>query len=231
MTNRVNGVIYAASMERKYTLAAKNSVFSLKEHFPSVHTTLYVESTIVDSECYELFDNVVTNNVPNNPRAKLWALSQTPYEKTLYLDADTLIESDEVQTVFDQLHDNNIVFTLIRPYNSNPQGYLDDPEYKYHGGVFLYDRKCLKFMKRWWSAWLEGTTGTWTYKHDRRMRVWDQFYLYHLLNNTPHGLKVGLFPEEARWNFVAGYTKSELGDKDAIISHYTIKSYEEQMWG
>lgn len=217
-----NGVVYAASIDKKFTLAAKNSVFSLKEHFPSVNATLYVHADVVDQECYELFDNVVVDNVPNDARAKLWALSQTPYDTTLYLDADTVIVDDEITTVFDQLDDQDIIFTLIRPYNSNPKGYLDDPRYKYHGGVFLYNRNCIKFMKQWWDRWCKGTQGAWNYEFPERMRNWDQFYLFYLINYTNHNLKIGTFPEDARWNFVSGYTNDELNGKSPIIQHYTI---------
>ena len=56
-----------------------------------------------------------------------------------------------------------------------------------------------------------------------RMRLWDQFYLWWLINKHDHGLNIQFFEEDARWNFVVGYLEEELGGKPAIIRHYTLE--------
>lgn len=228
-TAKKNGFIYVATLHKQYVEAAKNSAFSLKENFPEAHITLFTNKSVVDVECYEIFDNVVTDNVPEDVRGKLWALSRTPYDTTMYIDSDTIINSSEISTCFDVLGDNDIMFTLIRPYNSNLVGFLDDPDFKYHGGVFVYNRKCIRFMKEWWDRWVRGAR-EWNYPYPNRMKKWDQFYLFYLTKHTNHGLKIGVFPNDARWNYVLGYVKEELGDTEPIITHYTIRTKRHPDW-
>ena len=217
------GFIYGVGLNDTYIKAVKLSAGSVKDHYPEANITLVAPARMVDEECRELFDHIICNeHVPDSSRTKLWALSKTPYDLTMYLDADTMCMSDEISTVWDQIGDNDMLFTLIRPYNSNPKGFLEDPDYKYHGGVFLYNRKALPFMVEWWDRWSRGQQGEWDYPHTPNFRNWDQYFLYYILKYTNHGLKVGVFKEDARWNNVVGYLAFELGGKPEIIKHYTI---------
>lgn len=224
------GFIYVASVNKKYLSSACLSAGSLREHYPTANITLFTTDDLID-DTFDIsaFDNVITDGVPKDRRAKLWALSRTPYKTTAYLDADTLITSEEISTIFDQLGDNDIIFTKIRPYNSNPKGYLDDPGYVYHGGVFVYnDLPAMdEFMNQWWVLWsttrFKDVFATTYPQFPDRMKEWDQFYLYYLINHTEHNLKIGFFENDARWNFVAGYRKSELNGLSTIIEHYTLK--------
>lgn len=221
------GFIYGVGYKDVYLKSAKLSAGSVKDYYPDANITLVVPQSMVDDECYEIFDNVICDeHVPDSKRTKLWALSKTPYDLTMYLDADTVCVSEEIQTVWDQIKDNDIVFTLIRKYNSNPRGYLDDPEYKYHGGVFLYNRNCIPMMAEWWDRWL-GARTEWNYPHTPNFRIWDQYFLYYILAHTKHGLKVGVFEEDARWNFVNGYLMFELAGKQPIINHFTINDEQD----
>lgn len=217
-----NGFIYGVGGSPVYLKAAKMSAYSLRDYYPDAQITLCAPPRLIDDECKELFDNVISDQyTPDSIRTKLYALSKTPYDLTMYLDADTMVMSDEITTCFDQLGDRDIIFTKIRPYNSNPNGLVLDADYQHHGGVFLYNRKCIQMMSLWWDLWEKGNT-TWDYDYDRKFSKWDQFYLYYILKYTRHGLNVGFFNEDARWNFVAGYLKSELGGKAEIIRHCTI---------
>ena len=224
-----NGFVYIATLERKYAMAACLSAASLKEHFPEAHITLFTTPDMIAGLDVSDFDSIVTDDVPVDKRAKLWALSRTPYAITAYVDADTMIHSSEISNIFEQLGDDDIIFTRIRRYNSNMDGYLDDPEYTRHGGLFVYNNKpeTLKFMSDWWIRWTESRskkTFALTYPdHPVRMMHWDQFFLYYLIKYTNHGLNIGFFKEDARWNFVAGYRREELNGKTAIIEHYTLK--------
>lgn len=224
------GFIYGVGQNAIYLTAAKFSAYSLREYMPDANITLVAPRRLIDEECKALFDNIICDEyVPDSERTKLYALSKTPYDLTMYLDADTEIVSEEISTCFDQLGDRDIIFTNIRLYNSNPRGVIDDPEYKYHGGVFLYNRKCLPMMAQWWDLYQQGQT-EWPYPdHPSRMRVWDQFYLYYILTHTKHGLNVGVFNEDARWNFVIGYLIAELGGKPSIINHYTLNKAKEDL--
>lgn len=222
------GFIYGVGRNTVFLKAAKLSAQSVKDFYPEANITLCAPSRMVDHECREIFDNIIDHEyVPDSIRTKLWALSKTPYDLTMYLDADTLCMSDEIQGCWNQIKDKDIIFTQIRQYNSNPRGYLDDPNYKYHGGVFMYNRKCIPMMVEWWDRWLKGQT-EWDYPYTLNFRHWDQFYLYYILTHTNHGLNVGLFDEDARWNHVTGYLDFELRGKSEIIRHYTINQDSEQ---
>ena len=140
-----------------------------------------------------------------------------------------MVVSEEIQTIFDQLKDYDIIFTKIRPYNSNPKGYLDDPRYQYHGGVFVYRKNSntIRFMEQWWDRWVNARPVNVFKDHypdyPIKMKEWDQFYLFYLIHVTQHGLSIGFFENDARWNFVRGYLRSELNNLPPIIEHYTIK--------
>jgi hypothetical protein len=217
-----NGFLYGVGADDVFLKSAKMSASSIKDYYPDAHITLCAPERMVDHQCREIFDRIITGpNVPDSARTKLWALSKTPYDTTMYMDADTMCVSEDIKECFDQLKDNDMLFTLIRKYNSNPRGFVHDVDYKYHGGVFLYNRKSIPLMTEWWDSWSRGQT-EWNYPYTVNYRVWDQFYLYYLLKYTDHGLKVGVFEDDARWNYVVGYLEFELAGKPAIIRHCTI---------
>jgi hypothetical protein len=223
-----NGFVYIATVNKRYILSAVNSAETLRDHYPEANITLFTTPDMLDGvNDLEVFDQIITDGVPSDKRAKLWALNKTPYTITAYLDADTIIVSDEIANIFDQLGVRDIIFTKIRKYNSNPKGFIDDPEYIRHGGVFVYNDKAdtLKFMQSWWDLWYTTRAASVfasTYDYPLKMKEWDQFYLFYLAKHTEHGLNLGFFENDARWNFVRGYLRSELGGLPPIVEHYTI---------
>lgn len=223
------GFVIIATSKKKYIASAIYLADSLRDYYPDAHITLYTTADMLVDVDTSTINNVVVEGVPHDRRAKLWALSRTPYDITAYLDADTVVVSPEISNIFDQLGDNDIIFTKIRKYNSNPKGYLEDPEYIRHGGVFVYRKTAdiISFMEQWWKLWTTTRPAdifAETYPdYPQRMKEWDQFYLFYLCKHTDHKLKLGFFEDDARWNFVCGYKLSELGGQPPIIEHYTIK--------
>lgn len=225
-----NGFVIIATVHTRYLTSAILLAESIRDFIPQANITLYTTADLLEGSDVSVFSSVVTDNVPNDKRAKLWALSRTPYDLTAYLDADTVVVSEEISTIFDQLGDRDIIFTKIRPYNSNPKGFLEDPRYVCHGGVFLYRKTddVIAFMEQWWDRWLT-TRATPEFKlaypqYPLNMKEWDQFYLFYIINETDHHLNIGFFEDDARWNFVRGYLRSELNGKPPIIEHYTIRT-------
>ena len=113
-----NGFVYVASVNKQFYNAALHSAQSLLDFYPEAKITLFTHETWVCDEAREIFDQIITDGVPNHIRAKLWALSKSPYDTTLYIDCDTTIQSEEISEVFDLLGDNDIIFTRNRPYNA-----------------------------------------------------------------------------------------------------------------
>jgi hypothetical protein len=220
------GFIYGVGQKDAFLKSALLSAESVKDYYPEAHITLCAPKKMVSYKCKQVFDNIICDDtVPDSVRTKLWALSHTPYDITMYLDADTICLSEEIQTAFDLLdqQQKDILFTRIRLYNSNRKGIIPHPEFKYHGGVFLYNRKCIPFMIEWWERWQRGQL-EWEYNDfSSKLRCWDQFYLFYMITFTQHGLSIGEFPEDVRWNFVNGYFRAELRGKQEIIRHNTIK--------
>lgn len=221
-----NGFIYVASVNPRFLTAAIHSAMSLREYYPKANITLFTEDGWIEPQLSDTFDTVI-GGMPHNARAKLYALSRSPYKLTLYLDADTEIMSSEIATVFDHApRKTGIVLTRIRPYNGKiskfPGGNLTD-----HCGLFLYDNSnwTISFMKQWWLLYQKQKSGEWkwdTKLYPEELRTWDQWTYWWLQNKTDWAIPVTYFPDDARWNFINGYRDNET-DKEIIIYHHTIR--------
>ena len=225
-----NGFVIVASMFEAFYKAAIELAESIKLFYPEAHITVYTshEEWIKPTD-WNHADWIVHWEVPNEIRAKLWALSQTPYKgKTVYFDADMVCESEEIENIFDQLPDDlDLIFTKIRPYNAKVTKLTNTEEMTAHCGMFIYrnNPQTLALMDSWYGEFLhqqnpENDIGN--YPED--CRKWDTFTMWKLLNNSEHGVK---WAEDlhCKWNFVNGYTEDELGDEERVMYHYTIPQH------
>ena len=220
-----NGFVYVASVNKAFYQAALQSARSLLDFFPEAKITLFTHEPWVCDEAREIFDQIITDGVPNHIRAKLWALSKSPYDITLYVDCDTLINSEEISGVFDLLGDNDILFTRNRPYNAKITKLSETEEMIYHCGLFLYRTETTKdLMDSWYRWYLEQNDPRWDPSpYPEQVRKWDTFTMWNLLTNGNFNVIVGEFPQpDAKWNFVTGYKQGELMGEEAVILHYTI---------
>lgn len=220
-----NGFIYVASCNEKYLQSAEFSAQTLRDYWPEANITLFTENSLYRSSLEDTFDNVILG-IPNNTRAKLWALSHTPYKNTVYLDADVEIVHEDIRTIFDQFTPGtDMMMTRIRSYNSRitefPAG-----ELTHHCGMFMYrtNKKTINFMKQWWNLWQEQENGTWkwdTKKYVEELRPWDQWTFWWLQNKTEHTITTDFFEDDARWNFIRGYMPTET-KKPIVIFHHSV---------
>ena len=112
-----NGFIIVASRRKPFLTSAKFCGESLKDYWPESNVTLFTQDEWITDDLYDVFDNVV-GGAPDHQRAKLWALSKTPYDLTVYLDADMEVASPEINTIFDQMTNTaDIMITRIREYS------------------------------------------------------------------------------------------------------------------
>ena len=240
-----NGFLIVATKQLGYYKSAINLANSILDFMPDAKITLFVGDDLYNKKDAHLFDNVVVLDndtqypleikkdgpllVKDSNRAKLYALSRTPYKITAYLDADCEVRHEDISTIFDQIGDADIMLTKIRSYSgADLKVTSDGKELLYwHCGVFLYKnkKKVLEFMEDWWIEYnTQRRSEPWPYApHREAMRQWDQYAFYRLYNSDKYkSLKLDVFPgEDARWNYVWNYTSDEV-TKPPIIFHYTL---------
>ncbi len=98
---------------------ARMSVISMRKVHPNIHITLYTNLPTKPSDLY-LFDSIVTSG---RPLGNLWAykhkcLEETPYDRTLHIDADTYI-MDDISEVFDVLDRFDLAIPISTWYMKN----------------------------------------------------------------------------------------------------------------
>ena len=230
-----NGFLIVASVEAEYVSSANYCAASIKDFYPDAHVTLFVPKKLEQHADRTAFDLVISEDVPDHTRTKLYALSRTPYTNlTVYVDADMECWHEDIQTIWDQMpsDDTDILITKIRPYNGAIAKW-NNGEMIYHCGFFMYRNtpNVIKFMERWWEDYKIQRSEPWPYPeslHTIKLRPWDQFTFWKLLNVDKWDIKVDVFPDDARWNFVNGYRPNE--NKDPIVFwHHTIPSRQHHL--
>jgi len=148
-----NGVIYVAEGSDYLDLAVQ-SARSLKALNPDVPIDLFTDQAMSPG----LFDRV--RPIPAGPTAKLASLPATRFERTLYLDCDTLCLAPlddlfEILTRFELAiaHDVRRTSDLVR------EGATECPPYAFpqmNAGVMLYRRSTLMrgFLRDWQKAYV-----------------------------------------------------------------------------
>tara|TARA_Y100000389_G_C17436978_1_gene506134 strand:+ start:880 stop:1599 length:720 start_codon:yes stop_codon:yes gene_type:complete len=224
-----NGFIYVASKHKKFIKAARYSATSLKDFWPDCNITLFTHEKWVRNEDKALFNNIITQDVPDHVRAKLWALNKTPYDLTCYIDCDTWIESEEIQSIFEQYDfKSDITITKSRRYAASIDPTFKGGELTDHCGLFLYNNKphTLEFMKQWWLLYCKQNSGEWKWDIDiypEYLRPWDMWTYWWLQNKTKYKIKRSYFPDpDVKWNFVYVYKKEELLGHNVVISHQPL---------
>jgi hypothetical protein len=217
-----NGFIIVASQFYEYYEAAHMLIDSLLDYMPEANIALFAHDqwTKNDSRCDDLY---MVDDCPNHVRAKLYCLSKTPFDKTVYLDADTYVQHEDVSKMFD--FDSDLVFTNIRPYAGKIAKFVGG-EMVLHGGVFGYKStpRVFQFMDDWWNYYNKQRTNEWWpegVQPKSRLISWDQLTLWWLTENTYSDLDISIYEDDARWNFVYIYKEDECKGP-IVIWHYTL---------
>lgn len=231
-TPQNRGFVLVASKRYVFYKSAILCAETLREYYPDANITLFTHEEWLDDDS-EIFDYIDTS-IPNDKRAKMWALARTPYDLTMYLDADVQIHDDEIATCFDLIPaDVDILMTRIRPYAAAITQFPGG-ELVWHCGVFLFRKGKLmsEFFQRWYDDYHEQQTH-WPFDEElypRSLQPWDTWTFWKLLHIDGYKNKINIsrFPDDARWNF--HYLRySELDGKSIIIYHNTIrKSYNHE---
>jgi len=226
-----NGFVIAASCHERFYKAGIELAESIKLFWPEAHITIFVShKEWIKEEHYKVADWIEHWGVPNHIRAKLWALSCTPYRgKTCYLDCDMVCEHEDIEKVFDQLPDDlDLLFTKIRPYNAKLTKLSNTEEMTAHCGMFIYrnNPQTIQLMDSWYGHYLwqqDQSNDIGDYPQDARK--WDTFTMWNLLTYSDHGVK---WDENLhiKWNFINGHNPEELEKEEIVLYHYTIPEHE-----
>jgi len=219
----MNGFIIIASLNKAFYECAHNLIDSILDHMPDANIALFAhnEWTKDDDRCKDLY---LVHDCPKHVRAKLWALSRSPFDTTVYLDADTFVCHDDVINMFD-LNGNDMMFTNIRGYAGKIDKF-EGGQMVLHGGVFAYNtKKCKEFMEDWFDLYQKQRRYEWwpeKAEPKEELIYWDQLTLWWLSEyKYKDTIKIGIYEDDAKYNFVRIYKEGEAAG-EIVIWHYTI---------
>jgi len=237
--NADKGFIYVASKNRRYYHLAVYSATTMRDFFPQANITLFTHEKFLDKQS-DIFDIVITD-IPVYYRTKMWGMANTPYEKTIYIDADSAIVHRDISILFDSLEDCDMFFGPTVNYTSAniAWAYMDKKLTilpKYHGAVCGYNKTDLTidFMNTWYLDYIKQRTTGWSYiDFDVRWKVFDMFTLWRMTSGRFEeyerfkSLKIKLMPPGV--TFTAHHTlKDKLSCKPIInlIDMHTFEKIE-----
>lgn len=236
--NPTKGFLLVASQKPIYYKTAILVAEEIRDYIPDAKICLVCEPWMLDGR-ESVADTIIYCG--GDAREKLWALSQTPWDITFYLDSDVSIEHEDITTVFDQLEDNDMVFTALTEERESTYAIRKWPggEYKLCGGMFLYDMRnplVKEFMedwhilydkqrdKTWWPEMNEDGTPNYDENWPKDIVQFDQTTLLWLTESVDKykNLKVGIFKDDERWNWFHSYkNKWNHSGKPIIIRHWS----------
>lgn len=233
------GYLIVASRRINYYQAGIMLAQSIKDYYPDAKICLVTEERFCDGR-ESIAEHLIFCG--GGRREKLWALSQTPFDITMYLDADMDCVHEDISKAFDELGERDLVFTdLPRKFSWlwNGWSFGKDDEYnlKICGAVVLYDiRKpqVREFLEDWYSLYLAQQEEWWPEKADgtpdyetypRSFRKWDQFTIWWMTEKSDKykDLNVGFFKEPLRWNFWLYLECREETQDPVVLKHYSAR--------
>ena len=183
------GVIYIA-FGKNFIKEMLISAESVKKHNPGLHITAFIDSPVKS----EFIDSVKIIQA-RHLRPKIDYIDQTPYEQTLFLDTDTIIDRN-IEDMFDLLDNFDMAgthdlarkrkkySTVIPEYGKIPYAFSE-----INTGVLVFNRseKILNLFRMW-------RENFYRYYHHC---PWDQAsFRFSLWQSIQEGLKFYVFPVE-----------------------------------
>lgn len=192
------GYIYIASLKKRYYHLAVYSATTLKDFYPDANITLFTHEKFLDNKA-DIFDTVITD-IPIYYRTKMWGMANTPYKKTIYIDADSAIVNKDISILFNDLDDCDMFFGPVAWYTPGniAWAYMDKAmtiRPKYHGAVCGYNKTDLTidFMNTWYEDYIKQRSTPWPHtKYDSKWQIFDMFTLWRMT--------CGRFEEYERFN-------------------------------
>ena len=241
--NLSKGFITVATKRKQFLVGADNLKESILDHYEDAKITLFTEQKFIDDpECQHFFrdyDQVIATPSDTN-REKMWGMANSPYDITMYFDADIEIRHDDIATVFDRIEDQDMMWVELKKETAHHFAewhWGDGPiDHLTHcGGVCLYrsDNPLIKeFMQDWYDYHLKMRRGDFIPKECEYIPgsflQWDQTTLWYLLWHDPKykELKWKFFEDNYRWNYYTsfGFNKDgthNYGVVDPVVIHFS----------
>lgn len=219
------GFLYVASLSKCFYDHALISIASLKQRWPEARVCLFTHERWADEDrarVTKYVDDLVTG-IPAFIRTKLWALPRTPYDETCYIDADTCVVSEDIESIFDQRPcGKHVVMTRNRPYSARVVYFTSDgveghkslarcldqdkPEdlalirdgkalqLTWHCGLFVYKND--ETTRRLWELWLKALL---KHYYGRDLRCGPTPLVGLCGDTAPYPGELGLFDTFAFW--------------------------------
>jgi len=151
------GVLYVAVKQDRYVEEAFLSADSVKQRFPSLSITLFTDRPGHPLCAIDRFDTVEAITSASG-FGSLWAegllsraqcLRRTPYARTLHIDTDTRLITEELPALFDVLGDFDVALAETATDDSYSRYHFGRP--MFNGGLVLYRRN--ERVWTWLEAW------------------------------------------------------------------------------
>jgi hypothetical protein len=237
MKEETKGFVIVASKNQNFYTYACNLVESILDFYPDANITLFTEKRFIDSRV----DHINVIECGNHYREKLWGMANTPYDITMYIDADMECEHEDIIKVWDEMKDHDLVFHEL---TKDREKYYAIREFKYNGGIGKYKLcggVCLyrssnplvkEMMHEWYELYCKQYSGEWKpegFDKDqwqKDLRYFDQTTLWWLANKEEKykDLKIGIFHDDVRWNYFTQYAYSDIKStegKPIVLRHYS----------
>lgn len=238
MNTQSKGFVIVASKNQNFYTYAVNLMQSIMDWYPDAKVCLVTEERFIDERADEA-DQIIF--CTDHYRAKLWGMSQSPYDVTMYVDADMDCEHEDIAKVWDELGDNDMVFHELTPERSKYYAIREFPyngkreQFTLCGGVCLYRSSnplVMEFMEEWFELFNKQHNGRWQpsgfkdeqFKKD--LKHFDQTTLWYMTEKMDKykELKIGIFADDIRWNYFTQYAYEGLHSiegKPPILRHYS----------
>lgn len=216
------GAVYVATRNPRYVVLAAASARSLRQHAPGLPITLFTNVLEIPPNYAHAFDTITT--IPSPQRVavewanglvdKIHGIQASPYERSLFIDADTLVCSDEALRAFDLLDDYELLITECAQDASLSRRLMARPLYS--TGILAYRRS--PAVTRLLSAWMSYTLECIAAVRAERLEFFadlgglerdqkiflaltDQYTLARFLSPGRNDHRVWVKVLEERWNF------------------------------
>ena len=228
-----DGYLIVASNEYLYYAWGIHLIEQIKDYHPEAKVCFVVEERFCDGR-EQIADHIIFCD--NHRRAKLWGMSQSPFDRTFYVDADMNCQHEDIAKVFDELDDSDLVFTELREecYDIFRDVYFPAGKFTLCGAVCLYNSSnplVMEFMKDWYEYYVEQYADRWWptdedgnfdgENYPRHLKIWDQFTLWWLTEKEEKykDLKISIFEDNYRWNYWSLLARRQIPPENTVLLH------------